>query len=96
MSLFADVILPLPLPGTFTYRIPAEMEGVILPGCRVTVPLGNRKSYTALVMNIHDKEPDGYTIKPITELLDDAPVTLESQIKLWEWISKYSTAWPTS
>ena len=89
MSLFADVILPLPLPGTFTYRIPAEMEGVILPGCRVTVPLGNRKSYTALVMNIHDKEPDGYTIKPITELLDDAPVTLESQIKLWEWISKY-------
>lgn len=89
MSLFAEVILPLPLPGTFTYSVPQEMEGSILPGCRVTVPFGNKKSYTALIMSLHRNEPEGYAVKPIAELLDDTPVVIESQTKLWEWISKY-------
>ena len=89
MSLFAEVILPLPLPGTFTYSVPQEMEGSILPGCRVTVPFGNKKSYTALVMSLHGNEPEGYAVKPIAELLDDTPIVIESQTKLWEWISKY-------
>ena len=89
MSLFAEVILPLPLPGTFTYSVPQEMEGSILPGCRVTVPFGNKKNYTALVMSLHENEPEEYAVKHIAELLDDTPVVIESQTKLWEWISKY-------
>ena len=89
MSKFADVILPLPLPGTFTYSIPQEFNGTIVPGCRVTVPLGKNKSYTALVSELHDNEPEGYAVKPIKEVLDETPIVLESQIKLWEWISRY-------
>ncbi len=89
MNRFADVILPLPLPGTFTYRIPQEFSGKILPGCRVTVPLGKKKSYTALVANLHDNEPAGYEIKEIKELLDETPILLEKQMKLWEWIARY-------
>ena len=89
MSKFADVILPLPLPGTFTYSIPRELEGRTLPGCRVTVPLGNKKSYTALVATVHENEPAGYTVKPIKEVLDDTPILLDSQVRLWDWISRY-------
>ena len=89
MSKFADVILPLPLPGTFTYSVPQEFNGTIVPGCRVAVPLGKNKSYTALVSELHDNEPEGYAVKPIKEVLDETPIVLESQIKLWEWISRY-------
>ena len=89
MSRFADVILPLPLPGTFTYSVPQEFEEKILPGCRVTVPLGNKKSYTALVTALHDNEPADYTTKPIRELLDETPIVTKKQLELWEWISRY-------
>ena len=89
MSKFADVILPLPLPGTFTYSIPREQEGKVFPGCRVTVPLGTKKSYTALVTATHDNEPTDYAIKPLKEVLDETPIVIDKQIKLWEWISKY-------
>lgn len=89
MSRFADVILPLPLPGTFTYSIPEELKGSIAPGCRVNVPFGNKKSYTALVATLHDNKPEGYSVKEITELLDEAPIVLESQTRLWEWMAKY-------
>lgn len=87
--MFADVILPLPLPGTFTYSIPAEMERTILPGCRVTVPLGSKKSYTALVVALHDKKPEEYEVKEIKELLDEIPIVTSMQTRLWEWISRY-------
>ena len=89
MGKFADVILPLPLPGTFTYSIPQELEERVLPGCRVTVPLGNKKNYIALVSAVHGNNPDGYTVKPVKEVLDETPIVLDSQVKLWDWISKY-------
>lgn len=41
---YAEVILPLPLYGTFTYRVPPVLDGVVAPGCRVVVPFGKRSS----------------------------------------------------
>lgn len=89
MEKFAEVILPLPLPGSYTYSIPKELEEKVVTGCRVSVPLGDRKSYTALVMSVHGNKPEGYRIKPIKELLDEEPVVTYKQLKLWEWISRY-------
>lgn len=89
MGKFAEVILPLPLPGSYTYSIPKELEEKVVTGCRVSVPLGDRKSYTALVMSVHGNKPEGYRIKPIKELLDEEPVVTDKQLKLWEWISRY-------
>ena len=89
MEKFAEVILPLPLPGSYTYSIPKELEEKVVTGCRVSVPLGDRKLYTALVMSVHSNKPEGYKIKPIKELLDEEPVVTEKQLKLWEWISRY-------
>lgn len=89
MSKFVDVILPLPLQGTFTYSVPECLERSVAPGCRVKVPLGKSKYYTALIASVHDTVPAGYEIKQITEILDETPIILENQVKLWDWISKY-------
>lgn len=89
MSNFVDVILPLPLPGTFTYSIPEELKGKIIPGCRVVVPFGKKITYTALVSSLHNNPNNNYEIRPIRELLDEAPIVLNEQIKLWDWIARY-------
>lgn len=89
MNKFVDVILPLPLPGTFTYSIPEELKGKVFPGCRVTVPFGKKVTYTALVASLHDNTNSDYDIRPIYEILDETPIVLDKQIKLWDWISKY-------
>jgi len=86
---FADVILPLPLDGTFTYALPDGFAWKVQPGCRVTVPFGAKKTYSAIVLRLHDQKPDGYAVKEAKELLDDAPMLLPNQLKLWQWMADY-------
>ncbi len=88
MPRYADVILPLPLQGTFTYALPPDCTPVPQVGCRVTVPFGSKKFYTAIVARLHDEEPP-YPTKPISEVLDANPSVLPSQLRLWEWIADY-------
>ena len=89
MENFVEAILPLPLPGTFTYSIPEELKGKVFPGCRVVVPFGKKITYTALVASVHNTPNNDYEIRPIKEILDETPIILDEQIKLWEWISRY-------
>ena len=89
MNNFIEAILPLPLPGTYTYSIPTQLRDKIAIGCRVSVPLGDKKVYTALVYEIHSRQPEGYNVKPIMELLDEEPVATSRQLLLWDWLSKY-------
>ena len=87
MSQFADVILPLAVQGTYTYRIPATMTVGV--GYRVLVPFGRKKYYTAIVVMTHDIEPQGYKVKEILSLLDNAPILRHPQLKFWQWIADY-------
>ncbi|MCM1504482.1 MAG: primosomal protein N' [Muribaculum sp.] len=87
--LFAEVILPLPLYGTFTYGVPEEMESRVAVGCRAVVPFGRRKYYTAIVSAITPVAPSGFEVKEILSLLDDGPILRHPQLKLWSWISEY-------
>ena len=90
MSLkYADVILPLPLQGTFTYSIPEDMESVITRGCRVLVQFGKKKFYTGIVVDIHNNVPENYEVKPIVSLLDKDPAIRYPQYKFWNWIADY-------
>ncbi len=89
MSQYADVILPLPLASLYTYSVPPEFEGKVFVGCRVSVPLGKNKHYTALIAKIHSDKPEDYEVRPFNELLDDSPIVLPMQMKLWDWLSKY-------
>lgn len=86
---YVDVILPLPLCGCFTYSIPNEILSKIKIGIRVVVPFGKSKTYIAIVANIHDKKPDGYKIKDILRVIDESPILLDKQLKMWEWLADY-------
>jgi primosomal protein N' (replication factor Y) (superfamily II helicase) len=88
--LFAEVILPFAVKGTFTYKIPDRMADVLAPGSRVLVELGKRKLYSGIVSVIHDKhegEADG--LKEILQLLDKSPVVSSVHLEFWKWVSEY-------
>ena len=90
MAHFAQVILPLPFDRTFTYRIPDGMEGDIAVGCRVLVPFGAKKYYTAIVESITPVAPDGsFNVKDIVCAIDSRPIVRHPQIKFWRWIADY-------
>lgn len=87
---FADVLVPVPLDGSFTYSIPPEMERDVVVGKRVVVEFGKRKKYSAIVVKVHDNAPGGeFEIKPIAEVLDSQPVVTPEQISFWKWIADY-------
>lgn len=92
-SKYISVILPLPLPRTFTYSVPKNLTEKVQAGMRVIVPFGKRKFYTAIVQVVHSQIPvTVYAIKEIIELLDEKPVIRHSQLQFWQWISDYYCA----
>ena len=87
--MFVDVILPLPLDGVFTYSVPTSEEGRVKVGARVLVPFGRNKTYVGIISHIHNQSPEGYQTKDILHVMDFSPILLDSQLKLWQWISDY-------
>ncbi len=91
---YIDVILPVPLEGPFTYAVSDDAAQRIVPGMRVLVPFGRSKTYSALAVRVHGEAPDlaKEKVKEILAVLDDAPVVLPQQLKLWQWMSHYYMA----
>lgn len=89
MKKYVDVIVPLPIASQYTYSLPASLEECVNEGCRVVVPFGRKKYYTAIVTRVHVASPEGYETKDIEEILDVSPVILPRQLQFWEWISSY-------
>lgn len=89
--MFADVLLPVPLPGLFTYAVPPTLVSIAQAGCRVQVPFGTKKSATGLIVRCHREPPADpkVVVKDITEVLDTEPVVLPAQYELWHWIAEY-------
>lgn len=85
---YVDVILPLPLEGTFTYSVPEPMVAQVRMGVRVLVPLGRSKTYTAMAVRLHSEKPE-FETRPIIQVIDAEPVLIEQQLRLWQWISTY-------
>ena len=86
---YIEVILPIPIPGVFTYGVPKHIKQEILKGCRVIVPFGKRKYYTGLVYATLDRVSSKYAVKKIFEVLDIEPIVTTAQLKLIDWISNY-------
>ena len=55
---FAEVLLPLPVPGTFTYRVPYALNDAIHVGQRVAVQFGKTKILSGLVTALTEQVPD--------------------------------------
>lgn len=86
---FADVLLPLPLQGLFTYRIPQELNDSVGFGMRVVVPFGKSKLYSGLVLKVHENVPQQVNVKYVLDVIDEHSVVSERQIQLWQWIARY-------
>ena len=71
LSLLADVVLPLPLAETYTYSLPESLQDRVRVGCRVIVPFGAKKIYSAIVVKVHG-ESEGWGGKSL-------PLTGESE-----------------
>jgi primosomal protein N' (replication factor Y) len=88
-TLFADLILPVPIPSLFTYRVPREMSRLIKVGARVIVQFGQKRVITAVVARLHSNPPVKYQAKYILELLDEQPIVTTRQLELFNWVAEY-------
>ena len=86
---FAEVILPLSLPKTFTYRVSEAEFHFLKIGMRVAVPFGKSRIYTSLLIELHQTAPTLYEAKEIHQILDEKPIVNKHQIEHWQWISNY-------
>ncbi len=89
VTLFVDVILPVPVPNLFTYRVPLSLNDVIKVGARVVVQFGSSRVLTAIVSKIHHLPPQKYSAKYVLELLDEEPVVTTRQLELFRWTANY-------
>ena len=91
---YAEVILPLPVYGTFTYSLDDETASKVETGSRVLVQFGRKKHYTAIATAIHSEAPKGFDVKPVLAALDSRPIVRYPQLKLWNWIADYYLCTP--
>ena len=88
-ELFAQVILPLSLYDSYTYKVPESLHSQIQPGQRVIVQFGQKKLYAALVFSTSNSKPVDFEPKEIQQILDVEPIVLPQNFRLWQWIAKY-------
>jgi len=97
---YANIILPLPLDGYFTYGVPDALASRVQNGMRVTVPLGKSKTYVGIVAEypvdvpkpaeeVAQQGKKKIVYKNIADVLDDTPILLPQQLRLWKWIADY-------
>lgn len=89
VTLFADIILPLPIPNLFTYRVPLDFNDFVELGKRAIVQFGKKKLYSGIIANIHESPPKDYQAKYIDSILDETPIVNQNQLDFWKWISQY-------
>ena len=90
MSIYADIILPVPLNQLFTYLVPQPLEHLTVPGARAYVPFGKSRRLTGIVVRTHGDRPSAHTVKEILGILDqDGPSVMPTQLKLMEWMAGY-------
>ena len=88
-TFFVEVILPLAISKTYTYRVPFEMNSLLNIGKRVIVQFGKSKIYTAIIHQISETPPQLYEAKYIIDVLDDQPIVTALQLQLWQWMTSY-------
>ena len=89
ITYFVEIILPLPIQGTFTYRVPYELNGDVKVGQRAVVQFGKTKIMSGVIASVSENVPDYDNVKYILGILDDFPVVNQWQFKLWNWLCDY-------
>jgi len=86
---YAEIILPVPIPTLFSYRIPTALATKVKAGVRVLVPLGSKSLYKGIVRRCSKEDPEVSKMKDVLEVLDEYPVVGEVQFRFWDWLAEY-------
>ena len=78
ITLFAEILLPLPIPGSFTYRVPYNLNMKVKVGQRAVVQFGKSKIMSGLIISLSNNVPDANNIKYLIDILDDDPVVMRT------------------
>lgn len=89
MPIFVNIILPLSINTTYTYKVPQQWERKVATGKRVEVQFGAKRIYAAMISRVFTGDAPAYKVKPIVDVLDDAPIINLQQLKLWQWMAHY-------
>ncbi|HMJ10187.1 MAG TPA: primosomal protein N' [Polyangiaceae bacterium] len=91
--LFARVAVPVPLGRAFTYTVPPALESRIVPGLRVLCEFGRRR-VLGIVIEVSDQPPSIAIekLKPLTAVVDDAPVLPEELLGFLRELARYYVA----
>jgi len=84
-----NVVLPLPVEQTYTYRVPAELHPAAELGCRVLVPFGSRRLTGVIVKPGPAPSSLDFEVKDVLDVLDDVPACTEEMRRLTRWIADY-------
>lgn len=90
--MYVEVALPLPLPRTFTYRIPPELRDAARPGARVLVPFGPRERIGWIDRVVETFEGDAGKVRDVNGVLDTEPSAAPPLLRLCRWIAEYYVA----
>ncbi len=93
-TLFAEVVLPIPIAKNYTYRVPFDRAADVAIGKRVVVQFGRSKIYTGIILAISEKAPEKYEAKYLMDVLDEEPLIIPQQLAFWNWISNYYLCYP--
>ena len=88
LTLFAEILLPIPVPGTFTYRVPFALNDQVRVGQRAVVQFGKTKVMSGLIIGLTEEVPS-VEVKFLTDLIDDQPLVNDRQLAFWGWVSAY-------
>lgn len=88
-TMFAQLVIPVPIDKLFTYRVPAALNEKIKIGQRAIVQFGAKKIQTGVVVHLHNRPPVEYEAKYILELLDESEIIYDQQFKLYQWMAGY-------
>ncbi len=88
-TIFAELIIPVPIHNLFTYRVPAASNSTVRVGQRVIVPFGSRKILTGVIARLTHTPPVGHEARYLLEILDDNESITSAQFSLFSWMAEY-------
>ncbi|PQJ36363.1 primosomal protein N' [Salinibacter sp. 10B] len=84
-----NVVLPIPLDRAYTYHLPDPMTDAAQVGCRVLVPLRNRRLTGVIVEEGPPADTLDFQVKDVIDVLDDVPACTSELLDLTKWIADY-------
>jgi primosomal protein N' (replication factor Y) len=85
--LYAKVVLPLPVSGSFDYLVPEDSLRKVRPGCRAEVNFGG-KDFTGYVVGL-SKKSTVCKLKYLSRVLDEAPLFGREMLCLTRKLAQY-------